>query len=48
MLSQQQDSRIVVLGYASRGLRKAEKNMQNYSSMKLELLAPMGSYPEIP
>lgn len=39
VLSQKQDGRLVVLGYASRGLRPHEKNMNNYSSMKLELLA---------
>ena len=30
---------MVVLGYASKALRPCERNMQNYSSMKLELLA---------
>lgn len=39
ILSQQQESGPVVLGYASRALRPSERNMQNYSSMKLELLA---------
>ena len=39
MLSQKQDGRTVVLAYASRGLRPHEKNMENYSSMKLELQA---------
>ena len=38
VLSQQQGGKLVVLGYASRGLRDSEKNMSNYSSMKLELL----------
>ena len=38
VLSQQQKGKLVVLGYASRGLRDSEKNMSNYSSMKLELL----------
>ena len=38
VLSQQQDGKLVVLGYASRGLRGSEKHMSNYSSMKLELL----------
>ena len=38
VLSQQQDGKPVVLGYASRGLRGSETNMLNYSSMKLELL----------
>lgn len=28
-----------MIAYACRGLRGAEKNMSNYSSMKLELLA---------
>ena len=39
VLSQKQDHWLVVIGYASRGLRKHEHNMNNYSSMKLELLA---------
>ena len=39
VLSQKQEDGMVVLGYASRGLRPHEKNMDNYSSRKLELLA---------
>lgn len=39
VLSQEQDGKIRPIAYASRGLRKAECNMQNYSSMKLEFLA---------
>jgi transposase InsO family protein len=39
VLSQKQENGVVVLGYASRGLRGSERNMENYSSMKLELLA---------
>lgn len=39
VLSQDQGDRRVVLCYASRALRENEKNMRNYSSMKLELLA---------
>ncbi|KAK3737241.1 hypothetical protein QZH41_010870 [Actinostola sp. cb2023] len=39
VLSQEQEHGLVVLSYASRGLRPSERNMQNYSSMKLELLA---------
>ena len=39
VLSQQQGDKLVVLGYASRGLKDHERNMSNYSSMKLELLA---------
>lgn len=39
VLSQIQDGKLRVIAYASRGLRGAEKNMSNYSSMKLELLA---------
>ena len=39
VLSQKQDAGVVVLGYASRALRSHEKNMENYSSRKLELLA---------
>ena len=39
VLSQQQESGKVVIAYASRSLRPGEKNMSNYSSLKLELLA---------
>ena len=39
ILSQKQGDRQVVIAYASRTLRPTEKNMDNYSSMKLELLA---------
>ena len=39
VLSQKQDKGTVVIAYASRGLRPTERNMDNYSSMKLELLA---------
>lgn len=39
VLSQKQDGKLRVISYASRGLRGAERNMKNYSSMKLELLA---------
>lgn len=39
VLSQKQDGKLRVIAYASRGLRGAERNMENYSSMKLELLA---------
>ncbi|GFS19132.1 Pol polyprotein [Elysia marginata] len=39
VLSQKQDGKLKVIAYASRGLRKNERNMQNYSSMKLEMLA---------
>lgn len=40
VLSQQTDGGGVrVVAYASRGLRPAERNMSNYSSMKLEFLA---------
>ena len=39
VLSQKQDGKLRVIAYASRGLRGAERNMKNYSSMKLELLA---------
>ncbi|KAK3090231.1 hypothetical protein FSP39_010232 [Pinctada imbricata] len=38
VLSQDQEHGRVVLCYASRALRDHEKNMKNYSSMKLELL----------
>ena len=39
VLSQVQDGHTKVIAYASRGLRGGEKNMSNYSSKKLELLA---------
>ena len=39
VLSQQQGNSKVVISYASRSLRETEKNMSNYSSMKLELVA---------
>ena len=39
VLSQRIGSRVHVVAYGSRGLRKAERNMENYSSRKLELLA---------
>ena len=38
ILSQEQDKKRVVISYASRGLKPAELNFNNYSSMKLELL----------
>ena len=38
VLSQEQDGKVVVLSYASRTLRPAERNMDNYSTMKLEML----------
>ena len=39
MLSQKQEGRHRIIAYASRGLRGAERNDTNYSSMKLETLA---------
>lgn len=39
VLSQEQEGRLRVIAYASRGLRGAEKNSTRYQSMKLELLA---------
>ena len=39
VLSQVQDGKSKVIVYVSRGLRGGEKNMDNYSSKKLELLA---------
>ena len=39
VLSQEQDGKLRVIAYASRTLRPSEKNMKNYSSFKLELLA---------
>ena len=39
VLSQEQEDGLGVIGYASRSLRGSEKNMTNYSSTKLELLA---------
>lgn len=39
VLSQETDAGVRPVAYASRGLRPTERNMSNYSSMKLELLA---------
>ena len=39
VLSQDQPEGRIVISYASRALRPTEKNMDNYSTMKLELLA---------
>lgn len=39
VLSQEQEGSIRPVAYASRGLRPTERNMDNYSSMKLEFLA---------
>lgn len=39
VLSQETDSGVRPVAYASRGLRPTERNMSNYSSMKLEFLA---------
>ena len=39
VLSQEVDQKLRVVAYASRSLKPTEKNMQNYSSWKLELLA---------
>ncbi|CAI5643241.1 unnamed protein product [Oreochromis niloticus] len=39
VLSQEQAGKIRPIAYASRGLRPTERNMDNYSSMKLEFLA---------
>ena len=39
VLSQEHEGRLHPVAYASRGLRKSERNMSNYSSRKLELLA---------
>ena len=39
VLSQEQDGRVRPIAYDSRALRGAERNMENYSSRKLELLA---------
>ena len=38
ILSQKQDGKTTVIAYASRRLRKHERSMRNYSSMKLEFL----------
>ena len=38
VLSQRHGKKSVVISYASRGLRQSERNLNNYSSMKLELL----------
>lgn len=37
--SQEHDGKLRPIAYASRGVRPTERNMDNYSSMKLELLA---------
>lgn len=39
VLSQEHEGKVRPVAFASRGLRTAERNMENYSSMKLELLA---------
>uniref|UniRef100_A0A8C5BVU7 Gypsy retrotransposon integrase-like protein 1 n=1 Tax=Gadus morhua TaxID=8049 RepID=A0A8C5BVU7_GADMO len=39
VLSQETDDGVRPVAYASRGLRPTERNMENYSSMKLEFLA---------
>ena len=39
ILSQEHQGKVRPVAFASRGLRAAERNMKNYSSMKLELLA---------
>uniref|UniRef100_A0A3B3XY23 Gypsy retrotransposon integrase-like protein 1 n=1 Tax=Poecilia mexicana TaxID=48701 RepID=A0A3B3XY23_9TELE len=39
VLSQMQGGKVRPIAYASRGLRPTERNMANYSSMKLEFLA---------
>lgn len=39
VLSQEQGGKVRPIAYASRGLRPTERNMANYSSMKLEFLA---------
>ena len=39
VLSQEWEGKLHPVAFASRGLRKSEKNMSNYSSRKLELLA---------
>ncbi len=36
---QEQDGKVVPIAYASFGLKPTERNMSNYSSMKLEFLA---------
>ena len=47
VLSQKQEGGLVVLECASRALRPHEKNMDNYSSRKLELLVEMGDDGEV-
>lgn len=39
VLSQEQHGKVRPIAYASRGLKASERNMSNYSSMKLEFLA---------
>ena len=46
VLSQEQDGALRPIAYASRGLRPTERNMSNYSSMKLEFLALKGAVTE--
>lgn len=38
VLSQEQEAKVRPIAYASRALRPTERNMKNYSSMKLEFL----------
>lgn len=38
VLSQEWEGRVRPIAFASRSLRRDERNMQNYSSMKLEFL----------
>ena len=46
VLSQSQGKRKVVIAYTSRNLKPNERNMENYSSMKLELLALRWAIPQ--
>lgn len=39
ILSQEHEGKVRPVAFASRGLKPTERNMENYSSMKLELLA---------
>lgn len=47
VLSQETENGIRPVAYASRGLRPTERNMSNYSSMKLEFLALKWAMSEI-
>jgi hypothetical protein len=47
ILSQECDGKVRPIAFASRGLKPNERNMENYSSMKLELLAVKWAVTEV-